>query len=103
MKQDDMKKLTESIQQKLGQENSALINDDLAQIILDNNTMNTELEKRDNTINDLKKDKEDLMLTNSRLFQQVTVGEEPKQNEKEDKKELFSLKNAFDEKGNFIN
>lgn len=105
MKQEDLEKITEGIQKKLGKEQAALINDDLANIVLDNTAMNTELNTRQEKINQLNQDKENLILTNNRLFQQVGIGqEEPKSNlaKKEDKKEKFSLKNVFDEKGNFI-
>lgn len=103
MKHDELEKITKGIQKKLGKEQSALINDDIASILLDNTAMNTELETRQNTINTLQKDKEDLIMTNNRLFQQVSIGEEIKTDtEKEDKKEPFSFKSVFDDKGNFI-
>lgn len=105
MKKEEMETLTKGIQKKLGKEQSALINDDLATILLDNTSMNTELETRQTTIQNLQKDKEDLIMTNNRLFQQVAVGEEttPTNEKKEEKKEPFSFKSVFDEKGNFIN
>lgn len=104
MKKEEMETLAINIQKKLGKEQSALINDDLATILLDNASMNTELETRQTTIQNLQKDKEDLIMTNNRLFQQVAVGEETSPTkEKEKKKEPFSFKSVFDEKGNFIN
>lgn len=103
MNNKEFEKVTKSIQKKLGNETSALINDDLATMILDNQAMNTEIDNKNKEITDLKKDKEDLMITNSRLFQQVSIGEEtPRTPEKEEKKEKFSFKSVFDEKGNFI-
>lgn len=105
MKQEDLEKITKGIQKKLGKEQSALINDDLASIVLDNTAMNTELQTRQEKINQLNEDKENLILTNNRLFQQVGIGfEEQKPNEKQEekKKEKFSFKSVFDEKGNFI-
>lgn len=104
MKKEEMETLTKGIQKKLGKEQSALINDDLATILLDNTSMNTELETRQTTIQNLQKDKEELIMTNNRLFQQVSVGKETSPTkEKEEKKEPFSFKSVFDEKGNFIN
>lgn len=105
MKKEEMETLTKGIQKKLGKEQSALINDDLATILLDNTSMNTELETRQTTIQNLQKDKEDLIMTNNRLFQQVSVGKEtsPTQQKEETKRKPFNVKSVFDEKGNFIN
>lgn len=104
MKKEEMETLTKGIQKKLGKEASALINDDLATIVLDNTSMNTELDTRQTKIDTLEKDKENLIMTNNRLFQQVSIGEEttPTKEKEEKKKEKFSFKSAFDEKGNFI-
>lgn len=103
MKKEELEKITKGIQKKLGKETSALINDDLANIILDNTSMNTELEKNQEQINQLNQDKENLIMTNNRLFQQVGIGiEEKSQPQEEIKKEKFSFKSVFDEKGNFI-
>lgn len=107
MKQDEMKKLTDSIQQKLGKDAVGIIADDLGKIITDNAQMNTEIENRDNKIKGLESDKELLTTTNGRLLQQVTMGEETPRNtyknneEKQEKPKPFSFKSIFDEKGNF--
>ena len=104
MTHEELENITKGIQSKLGKETSALINDDIATILLDNQSMNTELENRQTTINSLKQDKDNLIMTNNRLFQQVSVGEEPeRKKEKEEKPiEKFSFKSVFDDKGNFI-
>lgn len=104
MKNEDLEKITKSIEKKIGKEQSALIHDDLATIILSNNEMNTELKNYQEKIDNLQKEKEDLIITNNRLFQQVGIGEEQSTsfNEKE-KKEPFSFKSVFDENGNFKN
>lgn len=107
MKKEEMETLTSGMQTKLGNETSALINDDLATIILENERMNNEITKRDKEISKLNQDKEKLILTNNQLFQQVAMGKEndlaDSFSKEEPKKEPFSLKNVFDEKGNFIN
>lgn len=65
--------------------------------------MNNTISNKDTEINDLKNTNEILITANGNLLQQVGVGEEPKdeEKEKEDTKPKFSFKNAFDEKGNF--
>lgn len=96
--------ITNSIKTKLGDENVALIGDDLGMLITENN-------KSVNTINNLKKDKEDLiskneLLTsaNSRLLSQIPMEKEEskEQEKKEESKPLeFTLKDLFDSKGHF--
>lgn len=104
MKTDEMKTLTDSIQEKLGKEAVGKIADDLGRIITDNAQMNTELENRDNTIKQLNSDKELLTTTNGKLLQQISMGEEvprKKETEPKEKPKPYSFKSAFDEKGRF--
>lgn len=96
--------ITNSIKTKLGEDNVALISDDLGMLITENN-------KSVNTINDLNKkvdsltDKNNLLSTaNSRLLSQIPMEkEDTKVQEKEEKPsiESFTLKDLFDEKGHF--
>lgn len=103
MKKEDIEKLTNSMIEKLGEEHSALIADDIGAIITDNNLMNTELQNKDNQITKLQEDKERLITTNGNLLKQIPMGfEKPKEQEKEENKNNFSFKDVFDEKGNFI-
>ena len=101
----EFEKLTNSIKEKLGEENTSLIADDLGMLITDNATMNKEIADKDKQIDKLKDDKEKLITTNGSLLQQVSMGIEPQKDEeekKENKKEFFDFKTVFDEKGNFI-
>lgn len=96
--------ITNSIKTKLGDDNVALISDDLGMLITENN-------KSVNTINELNKkvdnltDKNNLLSTaNSRLLSQIPMEkEDTKTQEKEEKPsiESFTLKDLFDEKGHF--
>lgn len=96
--------ITNSIKTKLGDDNVALISDDLGMLITENN-------KSVNTINDLNKkvdnltDKNNLLSTaNSRLLSQIPMEkEDTKAQEKEEKPsvESFTLKDLFDDKGHF--
>ncbi len=104
MKQDEMKKLTDSIQEKIGKDASALIADDLGILITDNAQMNTNIENRESEIDKLKQDKENLITTNGNLLQQIGMGEEQPLHKKEtieEKPKVFSFKTAFDDKGRF--
>ena len=90
--------ITNSIKTKLGEDNVALISDDLGMLITENN-------KSVNTINDLNKkvdtltDKNNLLSTaNSRLLSQIPMEkEDTKAQEKEEKPsvESFTLKDLF--------
>ena len=96
--------ITNSIKTKLGDDNVALISDDLGMLITENN-------KSVNTINSMKDeittltDKNNLLSTaNSRLLSQIPMEkEDTKAQEEKEKpsKESFTLKDLFDEKGHF--
>lgn len=97
--------ITNSIKTKLGDDNIALIGDDLGMLITENN-------KSVNLINDLNKevdtlkDKNTLLTSaNSRLLSQIPMEkDEPKEQEQKEEKtsiNSFSLMDLFDEKGHF--
>ena len=107
MQNSEMKTLLEGIQTKLGKDNASLIADDLTTILTDNNAMNEAIKTRDSSIQNLKDDKEKLITVNGNLMQKISVGiEETKEDKKkefeESNKKKYDIKNAFDEKGNFI-
>ena len=108
MQTEDFNKLINGVREKLGEENTSLIADDLAILISDNAQINTDLENKDKEIEKLGKDKENLIKVNGNLLQQVTDDKiddndfKFNEKEKEDKKEPFSFKKQFDEFGNFI-
>ena len=52
MKEEDIKTITDSIKEKLGEENSALIADDLGLLLTKNVEIQKELVEKDNTINE---------------------------------------------------
>lgn len=103
---EDMDKLINGIQEKIGKEASGLISDDLGMLITDNTNMNKDLTNKENEINKLKDQKEKLIATNGNLLQQIAMGEEENffiKNKKEEKEEpkKFNFKDAFDTKGHF--
>lgn len=93
-----------SITTKLGEENSSMIADDMANLI----TLNTNHENTINNLNEeitkLKKDKETLITANGNLLQKIGVQEEsilkPSSNE-ENTYTPFDFSSVYDEKGNF--
>ena len=101
MKKEELETIINNMQDKLGEDNASIIGDDLATILSDNSSMLDEINKRDDQISVLKKDKENLIVANGNLFKQVAMGVEEK-DDKEKPREKFSYRKAFDEKGNFI-
>ena len=57
MTEKEFEKVTKSIQDKLGKENTSLIADDLGKLITDNGTMNDTMKQKDERISKLEKDK----------------------------------------------
>lgn len=108
MKKEDFSNFINGIQKKLGKENSSKIADDLGKLITDNSQMNTELEQKEEQIQKLKTDKENLITANGNLLQQVAMGEKEdldlnnKNNDENKPNEPFSFKKQFDKNGNFI-
>lgn len=70
--------------------------------------MNTEISKRDEKITKLENDKENLITTNGNLLQQVAMGKDEgnfttnKNQEKEEKEEIFDYKKVFDKNRKFF-
>lgn len=101
MKRDEMDNLVNGIREKLGDELSAKISDDLGTLLTDNNNVLQQIENQENIINTLKQDKESLITANGNLLKQIPMGQEIDIVDKEEIKEHFNFENAFDEKGNF--
>ncbi len=103
MQEKDFNKLTNTIQEKLGEEASKIA-DDIATLITDNSATNKIIKEKDAMIEKLKADKEALIQVNGNLLQQVAMGEEEthvNNPEEKPKREPFSFRSVFDENGNF--
>ena len=104
MKQEDFEKLQNTMSTKLGQDNFALITDELATMMTDNNLMNTQITDANKQIDKLKQDKQNLLETNGNLMQKITMGFDDnfvKKKEQETEVKKYNINDAFDEKGNF--
>ncbi len=103
MTDEDLIKITDSMQEKLGADNSALIADDIGLLITGNANSQNTLRERDEEIARLKADKEKLIIANGNLLKQVPV-EHKGTTEVENKSEEvtnITLADAFDANGNF--
>lgn len=87
------------ITDKIGNDSANLILDDVAVLLTDNQQMNKELETKDREIEDLKSSIDKLQKVNGNLLLQIPAIKEVKKEEK--KKEYHSMRDSFDENGNF--
>ena len=99
MSDDELIKITDQIQEKLGADNAAVIADDLGLLITANAATQKALQDKDNTIRELSDAKERLIAANGNLLKQVPVVEKKAEDEKP--KQSINLADAFDARGNF--
>lgn len=108
MKEAEFQEKLNSIQEKIGEEASNLILDEIGILLTDNKNMNGEIQNKQNEIERLKKTNETLQNVNGNLLQQVSMAEDPdikkqKEIQAEENKKPFDFRTAFDEYGNFKN
>lgn len=95
----NLEEFTNSIQEKIGKDESGKIADDIAKILTYDNKMKKDIKDRDDEITKLKKDKEMLIEANGNLLQSIPMGKEEVKKQ-EDEKKPFDFRTIFDEKGN---
>lgn len=106
MKNEDLKKWINNVNEKLGKETAGKIADDMGLLITDIANVNKEIDKKDKNIESLTNDKDMLLRTNASLLQQVGEIDEPDDvHKKEEKKEYKPLdfRTVFDKNGEFKN
>ena len=97
--------ITESIKTKLGDEESAKILDDVANILVLEKSINDSIVEKDQTISKLKDDKNTLIEVNGNLIKKIPVATESDDNGfgdsriEEEKKEVFDFRTVFDRRG----
>lgn len=95
----NLEDFTNNIQEKIGKDEAGKIADDIANILSYGNSLQKNIESKDNEINKLKKDKDMLVEANANLLQKLPLGkEEPKEKEPEEVKH-FDFKSVFDKNG----
>ena len=95
----NLTEITDKIQEKLGKEESSKIADDIANILIFEESNNKTIKEKDDKITKLGKDKEMLIQANGNLLLKVPQGkEEPKEEVKEYKE--FDYRTIF-ENGKF--
>ena len=102
MSDEELTKVMDSMQEKLGKENSALIADDLGVLISGNAEAQKSLKDKDSEIARLTAHNEKLILANGNLLKQIPVEHsEPKAYEEDRKAQPINLADAFDAHGRF--
>lgn len=99
MKYKEFENKISSIQDKIGDNSANLILDDIAVLLTDNQEMNKNLEEKDTEIKNLKASIDKLQKVNGNLLLQLPVFKEEKK--EEPKKKYHSMRDSFDEFGNF--
>ena len=103
MNSEELNTFLDSMKEKLGEENSALISDDLGNLITKNTEVFNTLANKEKEITRLNDLNQKLGMANCSVLQQGVAGiEKPTHNEvDETPKKSFDFRDAFDEKGRF--
>lgn len=104
MKDEELKAITKSIEEKIGAEASGTIADDIGKLYTSNSLTLAELQKKDEEIKNLRSTNEKLVLANGNLLQQIPASSEydsHQSKEEQEEKKSFNFRSAFDSKGNF--
>lgn len=96
----NLTEISDKIQEKLGKEESGKIADDIANILIFEESNNKIIEEKNATIDKLNKDKEMLIQANGNLLLKVPQGREEVKEEKEEIIKDFDFRSVF-ENGKF--
>lgn len=101
MNNDEIENIINTMREKLGEETSATIADDLASLMTSTNNYVQEINQKNDQIKNLEKDKNTLITANGNLLKQIPMGIEETEKEEKEQKEPYSFTESFDEYGNF--
>jgi DNA anti-recombination protein RmuC len=101
MKNEELEVITNSIKDTLGEESTALIADSLGLLMSENTRVYNSMQEKDKKIAQLKENNDRLVKANANLLQRVPIAAPEPIKAKEEPKKTTSLKDCFDEKGNF--
>ena len=104
MKEELLKDITSSISEKLGEENSSIIADDIGKLITANTQTIETINSLNKRISTLEETNQKLIQANGSLLQQIPAVadyEKHQQAPEEEEKKTFNFKSMFDKHGNF--
>ncbi|MBR5434449.1 MAG: hypothetical protein IK117_08425 [Bacteroidales bacterium] len=104
MTDEEITRFTDSLQEKLGEENSAVIADDLGELITINANTQKSLAEKDKEIARLAAVNEKLVISNGNLLKRVPVEHKsvPVERQQSVEEKPISFGDIFDKNGNFI-
>lgn len=103
MTDEELTRITDSLQQKLGEENSAVIADDLGELITINANTQKALSEKDQEIARLTAVNEKLVISNGNLLKRVPAEHQsvPVERQQSVEEKPISFEDIFDKNGNF--
>lgn len=103
MTDEELTRFTDSLQEKLGEENSAVIADDLGELITLNASTQKALSDKDKEIARLTAVNEKLVISNGNLLKRVPVEHKsvPVERQQSVEEKPISFEEIFDKNGNF--
>ena len=104
MKEDILKGITESICEKLGEENAGIIADDIGKLITANTQVIETINSLNQKVDTLEANNQKLIAANGSLLQQIpSVADFDKHQNEEaaEEKKTFNFNSFFDKNGNF--
>ena len=104
MKEDLLKGITDSITEKLGEENASIIADDIGKLITANTQTIETINSLSEKISTLEETNQKLVAANGSLLQQIPTVADFEKHQNEDateEKKTFNFKDAFDKSGYF--
>lgn len=104
MKSEMLKEITESIDKKLGDENSSIIADDIGKLITANTQTIETIESLNEKIKSLEDTNKKLVSANASLLQQIPAVADYDRHQTEEapaEKKTFNFMSVFDKNGNF--
>lgn len=107
MTYEELETLTNGMRERLGEENSALISEDLLNVLSSYKVSLDKIAELTAENEKLKADKEELLITNGKLFQKIGFekeeeAEEVEEDEEEEKTTEEIIEELIDEKGEII-
>lgn len=102
---DEFENAVNQIKEKIGDENSALVSDELASILSEHKATLQTHEEDVKTIDSLKNDKENLVNANAKLFQRLGFSEKQEPHfdtPKTEEKQTLQITDIINEKGDII-
>lgn len=100
----DLTRISDSIKEKLGEEDFAKISDSIGELITGNSLNLDEIRNRDEQISKLRETNAQLITANGNLLKQVPVvnNEADDEDDEDSKPQRIKLRDAFDKNGMFI-